>query len=204
MEKIDFKKALKALYGPTSRAFEIVEVPEMQFVMVDGRGDPNTAAEYAAAVQWVYSVSYGIKFAAKQTLGRDYVVPPLEALWWADDMADFVTGKRENWRWTAMLMVPDFVERSMFDAAVAKAQRKLGSPPQSLRFDAYHEGLSVQFLHVGSYADEAPAIKRMHEEFIPQHGLVETGWHHEVYLSDPRKVAADKLKTVVRQPVKRR
>jgi hypothetical protein len=204
MEKIDFKKTLKGLYAPTSQAFTIVDVPAMQFVMVDGQGDPNTSAEYAAAVQWVYAVSYAVKFASKAFHDQDYVVPPLEALWWADDLADFSSGHRDNWRWTVMLMVPDHIERATFEGAVTKAQKKLGKPPESLRFERYDEGLAVQFLHVGSYADEAPAIRRMHEEFIPQNGLVETVHHHEIYLSDPRKVEAGKLKTIVRQPVKRR
>lgn len=204
MDKIDFRKVLKAFYAPVSRTFEIVDVPAMQFVMVDGAGDPNSSAAYSAGLSWLYSVSYAIKFASKQALERDYVVPPLEALWWADDMADFTHGRKDRWRWTQMLMVPDFIGRAMFDAAVEKCRKKLGEPSESLRLERYDEGLSVQFLHVGSYADEAPMIKRMHEEFIPQNGLIETGKHHEIYLSDPRRVEAAKLKTVVRQPVKRR
>lgn len=204
MAKVDFKKTMKALYAPASTDFAMVEVPSMQFVMVDGMGDPNISADYALAVQWVYAVSYAIKFAAKLFYGQDYVVPPLEALWWADDIADFAAGRRETWRWTVMLMVPDFVERPAFDSAIDKSKKKLGEPPASLRFDHFAEGRCVQFLHIGSYAEEAPTIKRMHEEFIPARGLVEAGRHHEIYLSDPRKVEASRLRTVVRQPVKRR
>lgn len=202
MDKIDFKKSLKRFYAPTSRDFEIVEVPAMQFVMIDGQGDPNSSASYAAAVGWLYAVSYAMKFASKAA-GLDYTVPPLEALWWSDDMADFSAGRRERWRWTVMLMVPDAVSQAMFEAGRAKASGKLGAVPESLRFARYDEGLAVQFLHVGSYADEAPMIRRMHEEFIPGNGLTETGHHHEIYLSDPRRVVAEKLKTVVRQPVRR-
>jgi hypothetical protein len=203
MDKVDFKKTLKALYMPSAKAFSIVEVPPMRFVMVDGQGDPNTAAEYAKGLNWIYSVSYALKFASKIEHDRDYTVPPLEALWWADDMSDFVAGRKESWRWTQMVMVPDFVPEAMFDAALAKATKKLGDTPASLRFDTFDEGLSVQILHVGSYADEAPTIRRLHEEFLPQNGLVENGHHHEIYLSDPRKVEPAKLRTVLRQPVKK-
>lgn len=204
MEKIDFKKTLKALYAPSAKDFALVEVPPMHFVMVDGQGDPNRAEDYEKGLNWVYSISYALKFASKQLLGRDYTVPPLEALWWSDDMADFVAGKKERWRWTQMIMVPDFVSRDMYEAALEKTRKKLGEPPSSLRFEPYDEGLSVQILHIGSYDDEAPTIKRLHEEFLPANGLVESGVHHEIYLSDPRKTVPEKLKTILRQPVKRK
>lgn len=204
MDKIDFRKTMSALYAPSAKDFAVVEVPAMHFVMVDGQGDPNKAADYERGLNWVYSVSYGMKFACKADLGRDYTVPPLEALWWADDMADFTAGRKDAWRWTQMIMVPDFVNRDMYDAAVEKARKKLGAPPESLRFERFAEGLSVQILHIGSYDDEAPTIRRLHHEFLPQNGLVENGHHHEIYLSDPRKVEAAKLKTILRQPVKKR
>lgn len=204
MDKIDFRKALSNLYAPSAKAFALVDVPAMQFVMVDGLGDPNVSAEYERGLNWVYSLSYGMKFACKAELARDYTVPPLEALWWADDMGDFTAGRKDRWRWTQMIMVPDFVTREMYEAAVAKATKKLGEPPGSLRFDRFAEGLSVQILHIGSYDDEAPTIRRLHEEYLPENGLVENGHHHEIYLSDPRKVEAAKLKTILRQPVKRR
>lgn len=204
MDKVDFKKTLKEFYNPKSRGFELVDVPDMQFVRVDGRGDPNTSPDWERAMGWVYSIAYTLKFASKGTLGRDYVVPPSEALWWADDMKSFIDGKKADWRWTLQLMVPDFVTPQMFDEAVAVSGRKLGAAPESLRFEREREGLSVQFLHIGSYDDEAPMIRRMHEEFIPANGLMETGHHHEIYLGDPRKAEPSKLKTIVRQPVRRR
>lgn len=202
MDKIDFKKTLKTLYAPRSQDFEIVEVPPLQFVMIDGQGDPNTSALYARSLGWIYAVSYAIKFGCKAA-GLDYVVPPLEGLWWADDLDDFVSGRRDQWRWTLMLMVPDIVTELMFLAGVAKAKDKLGPVPDSLRLERYAEGLAVQFLHVGSYADEAPTIARMHTSFIPDNGLIETGKHHEIYLSDPRRVVPARLRTIVRQPVGR-
>lgn len=201
-EKIDFKKTMKALYASSTRDFTLVDVPSMQFVKLDGQGNPNTAPAYAEAVGWLYGVSYALKFAAK-ALGQDYAVPPLEGLWWADDYSSFTARAKDEWRWTMMIMAPDFITRWMFEEAVARTGKKLGSPPSSLRLEPYDEGLSVQILHFGSYDDEAPTIKRLHEEFIPQHGLTENGLHHEIYLSDPRKTEASKLKTILRQPVRR-
>ena len=201
MEKIDFRKSLKHLYDPT-RTVSLVEVPPMQFVMVDGAGNPNTAPAYGEAVEWLYSVSYGIKFASKATHEHDYVVPPLEGLWWADDPADFAARNKDNWRWTMMIMVPDFITRDMFEAAVTKAGKKLGSPPESLRFATYDEGASLQVLHIGSYDDEGPILKRLHEVEMPARGLTFNGHHHEIYLGDPRRVEAARLKTILRQPVR--
>ena len=127
MDKIDFKKSLKAFYQPTNRHFEPVEVPEMQFAMVDGSGDPNTAQAYRSAVEWLYGVSYAIKFAAKASLGKDYVVPPLEGLWWSDDPADFVARRKDAWKWTMMILVPDFAGSALFAAALDKTAAKRGS-----------------------------------------------------------------------------
>lgn len=203
MEKLDLKKQHKALYNPPKGKFDIIDVPPLQYVRLDGAGDPNTAEAYQTGVAWLYSVSYAIKFAAKAELARDYVVGPLEALWWADDMSTFVTRKKSDWRWTIMILQPDFVTATLFDKAVEKAGKKLGAPPPSLRLDSYHEGLSVQTMHIGSYDDEGPTLAHLHREFLPANGLTETGLHHEIYLSDPRRVPAEKLKTVLRQPVKR-
>ena len=203
MDKIDFRKTMKALYAPSAKDFVLVEVPPLQFLKHDGQGDPNTSATYVTGINWLYSVSYALKFASKAGLGKDYVAPPLEGLWGSDDMADFAAGRKDKWRWTQMIMVPDFITRAMVDAALEKAGKKLGTPPPTLRFEPFSEGLSVQILHVGRYADEAPTIKRLHTEFIPAQGLRENGFHHEIYLSDPRKTAPEKLKTIIRQPVAR-
>lgn len=202
-EKTDFKKTLKHLYAPTSKEFVLVEVPAMQFLMVDGTGSPVTSQPYVEALAWLYGVAYPIKFASKTDLGHDYVLPPLEGLWWADDLSAFTSGDRDSWRWTMMIMQPEWVTNEMFDGGVAKASTKLGKPPNTLRLASFEEGLSAQILHVGSYADEAPTIARLHSGYLPENGLVENGHHHEIYLSDPRKVAPEKLKTVLRQPVRR-
>ncbi|MCG6114799.1 MAG: GyrI-like domain-containing protein [Mesorhizobium sp.] len=203
MEKIDFKKTLKALYQPPAGRFSLVEVPRLTFVRVDGQGDPNVAPAYVNAVQWLYSVSYTLKFMSKKEQARDYTVPPLEGLWWADDMNSFLTRDKAAWSWTMMILQPDWITPAMFQAAIDKAGQKLGDAPASLRLEDYEEGLSVQTLHVGSYDNEGPVLRRLHEEYLPENGLTETGHHHEIYLSDPRKVAPEKLKTILRQPVRR-
>ena len=201
-EKIDFRKSLKTFYQPSAKDFAMVDVPKMTFIKVDGQGNPNEAPEYVRAVEWLYAVSYGLKFAVREATGRDYVVPPLEGLWWADDMTSFATGAKARWRWTLMIMVPDFATRDLYESAVEKARRKLGEPPASLRLEPYSEGPSLQILHIGRYDEEAPTLRRLHEEVMPARGLVFNGHHHEIYLSDPRKTAPEKLKTVLRQPVR--
>ena len=203
MEKLDLKTHYKALYHAPKGRFEVIEVPPLPYLQLDGEGDPNSAEAYRSGVGWLYSVSYAMKFAAKAELGRDYVVGPLEALWWADDMSSFLNRNKGDWRWTIMILQPDFVTAELFGGAVDKARKKLGPPPPSLRFAALHEGLSVQTLHVGSYDDEGPTLARLHQEFLPANGLRQTGHHHEIYLSDPRKAAPEKLRTILRQPVER-
>ncbi|ANN57465.1 hypothetical protein BFX40_29925 [Mesorhizobium sp. SEMIA 3007] len=204
MEKIDFKKIMKAFWQPPAGVFSLVDVPKLQFAMIDGKGDPNTSEEYRHAIEWLYSVSYPLKFMSKKELGKDYGVAPLEGLWWAEDMSSFLTGDKDLWSWTMMIMQPDWIPAEMFEAALEKARAKLGQPPESLRLQSFHEGLAVQIMHIGPYSAEGPTILRLHEEFLPANGLVESGKHHEIYLGDPRKAAPEKLKTVIRQPVKKR
>jgi len=206
MDKIDFKKEWPHLYNPSLRDFSVVEVPEMQFLMVDGHGDPNTTPAYQEAVEALYAVAYKLKFMSKQQVVKDYVVPPLEGLWWAADMDTFTLARDKSaWDWTVMIMQPDWITPEMFAQAAAEVQKsKTLSVLSNMRLERYAEGLSVQIMHIGSYDDEAPTLERLHREFIPQNGYVEAGKHHEIYLSDPRKVAPEKLKTVLRQPVARR
>jgi hypothetical protein len=204
MSKIDFKKELKHLYRPSPKEFVVLDVPPMSFLMIDGHGDPNTAQEYQDAVEALYAVSYKLKFTSKKELGKDYVVPPLEGLWWAEDMEAFTAARDKSaWDWTMMIMQPEWITQEMVEEAVKQVEKK-GLPALSkLRLETYHEGLAVQVLHIGSYDDEAPAIAKLHNEFIPENSYKEVGKHHEIYLSDPRKVAPEKLKTVLRQPVRK-
>ncbi|MGD8625239.1 MAG: GyrI-like domain-containing protein [Anaerolineae bacterium] len=203
MSKIDFKKTLKELYRPPRDRFVVVDVPAMQFLMADGHGDPNTAPAYQEAVEALYALAYKLKFASKKELGQDYVVPPLEGLWWAEDMALFSTMRDKSaWEWTMMIMQPEWITPAMFDAAVAQVAKQKDLPAlPTIRLETYEEGLSVQILHLGSYDDEAPTLQRLHHDFLPENGYREAGKHHEIYLSDPRRVAPEKLKTVLRQPV---
>lgn len=200
--KIDFKKVLDA-YRAQRGSFRIVEVPDMQYLMIDGHGDPNTSPAIAERVEALYPVAYKLKFASKRDLGRDYVVPPLEGLWWAEGMDSFTTARdKSRWDWTLMLMVPGWVDRAMFTAAVEQARAK--NQPARLdhvRLETLSEGQCVQTLHVGSFDDEADVLARLHHEFIPGQGLRMTGKHHEIYLSDFRKAAPEKQRTILRQPV---
>lgn len=204
MEKVDFKKELDFLYRPSSKEFSIIAVPPLKYLMVDGDGDPNTSPDYAAAIEALYSVSYTLKFMSKKELGQDYVVPPLESLWWADDMSAFTKGRKESWKWTAMIMVPNWITKSMVKQAVKSVrEKKENTKLAELRHETLKEGKSVQILHIGPYDKEGPMLNRMHNEFMPANGLTFNGKHHEIYMSDPRKVAPEKLRTVVRQPVTR-
>jgi len=202
VEKVDFKKSLPGLYKPPVDRFVSVDVPAMQFVKIDGKGDPNKASAYKQAIEWLYPVSYAMKFAAKTAKGKDYVVPPLEGLWWADDPADFVARRKDRWCWTMMIMAPEFIDHSLFEAAVEKSKKKLGIPPDSLRLERLEEGTALQILHVGSYDDEGPTLAQLHDREMLSRGLTFAGPHHEIYLSDPRKTEPAKLRTILRQPVR--
>ncbi len=203
MDKIDFKRDLKHLYQPPADQFTLIEVPAMQFLMLDGHGDPNSAPAYQEAVEALYAVAYKLKFASKQQVGRDYTVMPLEGLWWAEDMASFTARRdKSQWDWTMMILAPDWIEPGLVGEAIAQtgakdAPRRLGD----VRFAALAEGLCVQTLHVGSFDAEAEVLARLHDAFIPANGLRMTGKHHEIYLSDPRRTAPEKLRTILRQPV---
>ncbi|MBW0102373.1 GyrI-like domain-containing protein [Pseudonocardia sp. KRD291] len=200
-DKIDFKRTL-GCYRAKRDAPALVEVPDLRYLMVDGHGDPNTAA-FAEAVSALYPVAYSLKFASRSDLGRDYVVMPLEGLWWAEDMGSFTTARdKTRWSWTLMIMTPDWVTDDMFAAALERVAAK-DRPARlgDLRLQTLSEGRCVQALHVGSYDDEAGLLRRMHDEFIPAAGMTMVGRHHEVYLSDARRVEPSKRRTILRQPV---
>ena len=204
MSKVDFKKELRDLYAPP-KEFVVVDVPQMQFLMIDGHGDPNVAQEYQDALEALYAVAFKVKFASKKQLGRDYVVPPLEGLWWAEDMSVFTTGRdKSQWDWTMMIMTPEWITAALYTETLEVVRK--GKNPGALdkvRMENYQEGLSVQILHVGSFDDEGPTLMKLHNEYLPENGFLENGKHHEIYLSDPRRVAPEKMKTVLRQPVRK-
>ncbi len=201
--KTDFKKECE-WYRARPGEFRFVEMPPLQYVMIDGHGDPNTSIQYADALAALYPLAYAVKFASKQELGRDYVVPPLEALWWAADMTVFTSGRdKSQWDWTAMLLVPEWIGAEMVTTARAKVAKKK-EPPTALelvRLETLDEGRCIQTLHIGSYDDEAQTLAELHEQVIPSRGCQMTGRHHEVYLSDPRRTEPSRLRTILRQPV---
>jgi hypothetical protein len=201
-DKIDFKKTLDAYQAARGR-FRIMDLPDLQYLMVDGHGDPNTSPAFAGALEALYPVAYKLKFASKRDLGRDYVVPPLEGLWWAEDMETFTSARdKSRWDWTLMLMVPEWVTRDVFAGAVERAgERSRPARLDDIRLETLSEGRCVQTLHVGSFDDETAVLARLHHEFIPENDLRMVGRHHEIYLSDARRVAPEKRRTILRQPV---
>jgi len=219
---LDFKKQRKDLYQPKA-APSIVDVPEMTFIAIDGKGDPNTSAEYAKAIELIYGLSYTIKMGNKSIL--EYVVSPLEGFWRVDDEGFKGGGTsiadKGKFLWTMLIRQPDFVNAEIFEAAKAAfAKKKPGFDVSVARLEVFAEGLCVQALHVGSY-DNEPATVAALERHAAENGyavdiglvpklhkfrnnsLHDTRQHHEIYLSDPRKVAVDKLKTVVRHPIRK-
>lgn len=197
--QIDHKKTLDS-YRAVKDSFVLVTVPPLQYLMVDGEGDPNTTPAWADALGAIYPLAYALKFASKKEYDRDYTVMPLEALWSAPDMAVFTDARdKSRWQWTAMTMVPDWMSQQDLERAVEKK----GRSGVRVRLETLDEGLAVQTLHVGPFDAEAGVLAAMHDEFIPSQGLQPTGRHHEIYFSDIRKTAPEKLRTLLRQPVAR-
>jgi hypothetical protein len=201
MQKIDLKKDLKHLYLPSNKEVVIVDVPTMNYLMVDGEGDPNTSPAYADAVETLYAVSYSIKFMVKRgALAIDYGVMPLEGLWWADDMSKFSVEDKSGWKWTMMIMQPGFVTETIADNAVSDVRKKKNPAAISkVHFEALTEGKCAQILHIGPFSAEGPTIEKVHQ-YIAARGKPR-GKHHEIYLTDIRKADPAKWKTVIRQPM---
>lgn len=201
MHTYDIKKDRKALYAPNADDFQLVDVPEMVFLMIDGHGDPNTSPAYRRAVEALYTASYAVRAVAKTSLNRVHTVAPLEGLWSAEDLDAFRTRDKSSWDWTMMINQPDWITPGIVDQALASARKRQRPALERLRFTRFTEGDCVQILHVGRYDDEGPKLARLHDEYLPKNGLVPTGRHHEIYLSDPRKTEPARLKTILRQPV---
>lgn len=199
--KIDFKKQLKHLYNPPSKQVTVVDVPELNFLMIDGEGDPNTSEAYQDAIETLFAVSYALKFAIKRgESGIDFAVMPLEGLWWVEDMTQFSMENKDAWKWTAMIMQPAYVTQQLVEEAVKQVEKKKDLPSLSdMRFEAFHEGTAAQIMYFGPYSEEALTIDKIHG-FIRDQGYRLRGKHHEIYLSDPRRTAPHKLKTIIRQP----
>ncbi|CEG12562.1 conserved hypothetical protein [groundwater metagenome] len=204
IEKTDLKKDLKYLYVPPAKEIEIVNVPQMNFLMIDGIGNPDTSQEFKEAIETLYAVSYAIKFMVKKEKSINYVVMPLEGLWWADDVASFSPEgmNKDIWKWTLMIMQPEWVTKDIFGKAIEEVKKKKNLPFLfKIRLENLQEEFSAQILYIGPYDAEHTTIEKIHA-FIKERGYKFSGKHHEIYLSDPRKTAPEKLKTIIRQPVK--
>jgi hypothetical protein len=201
VQKTDLKKELKHLYQPSAKEVVQVDVPTFRFLMIDGEGDPNTSQHYAQAVEALFTVSYTVKFMVKKgPTATDYAVMPLEGLWWADDMSTFVANDKSKWKWTMMIMQPNFVKLEALHAAIAEVKKKKTLPAiNELRIEDFTEGLCAQVLHVGPFSEEGPTIQKVHA-FVSERSSF-AGKHHEIYLSDIRRADPAKWKTIIRQPM---
>ena len=199
---MDLKKELKPFYKASAKVVAEVVVPPLRYLMVDGKGDPNTAPEYAQAVEALFSVSYTAKFAVKKGPRQiDYAVMPLEGLWWADDWSVFASGDKSNWNWTMMILQPSFVDDRTIEVAIADVRRKRNPPALGkLRMEEFAEGRCAQILHVGPFSAEGPTIEKLHGYILERGSLA--GKHHEIYLSDVRRAAPSAWKTILRQPMR--
>jgi len=202
VEKLDLKKQWKQLYGAKAGAIAAVDVPPLTYLMVDGEGDPNTSKAFAEAIEALYTLSYTLKFSLKKSpRAIDYGVMPLEGLWWADDPRAFFEADKSAWKWTAMILQPEIIAQAEVDVAFAEVRRKKNPAAlDRVRLETLAEGPSAQVLYLGPFSGEGPTIQRMHD-FIHAAGKELRGKHHEIYLSDPRRTAPEKLKTILRQPM---
>lgn len=200
--QLDLRKQFKSLYNPSAKEVAIVDVPAMQFLMVDGTGNPNTAQEYKDAVEALYGVAFTLKFLIKKEKAVDYPVMALEGLWWTPDMREFSTDNKDSWLWTMMIMQPEVVTKELFEQVLEQVEKKKPSPALAkMRLEGFHEGLSAQIMHIGPFSAEGPTIAKLHA-FIKEHGYTFNGTeqkHHEIYMSDPRRAVPEKLRTVIRQ-----
>lgn len=201
MDKLDLKKAYRELYRAKPQPM-LVEVPPLHYLMIDGEGNPNTAQAYKESVEALFSLSYTLKFMIKRMPeGTDYGVMPLEGLWWTEPIEAFSVERKEDWKWTSLMLQPDFITPALMEEARQQAAAKKELPALPLiRLERLEEGKCAQVLHIGPYAEEAPTVQRLHD-FIREQGLRLRGKHHEIYLGDPRRAAPDKLQTIIRQPV---
>lgn len=202
MEKIDHKKELKHLYKPSAKKVEFMEVPAMNYLMIDGKGDPNTAPAYSEAVESLFKLSYTIKFLIKKSeLEIDYKVMPLEGLWWVENMENFDPTKKDDWLWTSLMMQPDLVTEEHVNLAkeqVLKKRKLSEAALEKIRFEQFEEGKCAQIMHIGPFSEEGPTIEKLHQ-YIFDNNFKLTGKHHEIYLSDIRRAKPEKWKTIIRQ-----
>ena len=202
MIKIDHKKEYKEWFTASATQPKLVDLPPLDYLMIDGHGDPNTAPAYQQAIEAMYAMAYGLKFRVKKgEAGVDFTVMPLEGLWWVPDMNLFSKSRKDDWDWTMLILQPPVVTAEFFQTVLAETRRKKPLPAlDRIRFESYHEGRSAQILYIGPYSAEGPTIQKLHS-FIESQGSMRRGKHHEIYFSDPRRSAPDKLRTIIRQPI---
>jgi hypothetical protein len=199
--KVDLKKELKQFYNPSAKEVSVVDVPAMNFLMIDGQGAPSSS-QYMQSIEALFTVSYTLKFMVKKAQGIDYAVMPLEGLWWVDNMAEFTSTSKDEWKWTSMIMQPNYVKEADVKSAIEQAHQKKELPAiDKVKFENFKEGLSAQIFYVGPFSEEGPTVTKIHE-YIHKSGHELSGKHHEIYLNNVAKVAPEKLKTVIRQPMK--
>jgi hypothetical protein len=201
---IDLWKEHKAIFSPKAGKPEIVRVPPIKYLMIDGQGDPNSSGAFQDAIGALYGLAYTLKFAYRKDKGVDFRVMPLSGLYHADDPRLFLEGRKKEWRWTLMIPVPSVVTAAAFRKAKVEVARKKGASPSldAARLETLREGQAVQLLHLGAYAEEQPNIEKIHR-FIAENGLSFAGSHHEIYLSIPGRSRPERMKTIIRQPVRK-
>ena len=205
MKKLNLKKEYKDYFTASQKNPVLVNIQKSNYLCVSGADDPNTSKAYQQAIEMLFTVSYTLKFAIKKgDFAIDYGVLPLEGLWWVDNMAEFDINNKSNWQWKAMIMQPEFITQELVLDAIEQVKKKKGlSNLNQISYESITEGLSVQLLHIGPFADEGPTIERLHQ-FMNDNGYDFNGHHHEIYLSDIRRSAPEKLKTIIRQPIKKK
>ncbi|EEA93810.1 GyrI-like domain-containing protein [Pseudovibrio sp. JE062] len=200
MTTTDFRDRLYELYRPPSDHFTFVDVPDMQFAVIDGDGNPEGEV-YAKAIKWLFTTIYPIKQDAKKRMGKRFAEPPLECLWWADDMSDLINGNKDKLKWRLMIVLPHWTDDALFTQGIETAIGRLGEKPTTLRREIMTEGRSVQILHKGPYEELEEINAKLYRDFLPEHDLKPNGFHHQIYLDDPTRTASQMRKTIIRQPV---
>jgi len=208
MEKLDLRKQYKHLYLPSANQVVIVDVPAFKFAMIDGKiepgASPGMSPSFQQALEALYGITYTLKFASKLRKENpiDYSVMALEGLWWVEG-GEFDITRPDNWSWTAMIMQPDHISEAMYQDGLEQLRKKRPNPAlDKMRFETFHEGLCVQIMHIGPYAEEPATLQKM-DTYARENGYRLRGKHHEIYLGDPRRSAPEKLKTVLRHPVEK-
>ncbi len=200
MKKYDYSKELKEFYKPSAKAVSAVTIPSLQFLKIDGEGDPNNSEQFSNSVEALFALSYAIKFFVKKNKEMDYRVFPLEGLWWADDMRTFSTENKSDWKWTLMIAQPEWIDETIVEEQREIVLQKKGLDfLKLLRYEPYDEGQAAQIMHIGPFSEEGPNIEKVHN-FIRESGKQLAGLHHEIYLSDIRKGKPENWKTIIRQP----